>query len=176
MCNLIRNLANSAVEHKNQDAEDQLLSADEIRLQNDAVTGGTANPKNQAQLKDPQLLLHSPTGVEIATEKSTHLSNGEHLALTAGQHVSMSAGKSLLASVRGAIRMFSQLKGIRLFAAKEKIELNAQTAGIDILAQEKVQIHSHGDWVEITAKEGIMINSGGSYNVVPLIRPLNSVL
>ena len=158
-----KNLANSAVEHKNQDAEDQLLSADEIRLQNDAVTGGTANPKNQAQLKDPQLLLHSPTGVEIATEKSTHLSNGEHLALTAGQHVSMSAGKSLLASVRGAIRMFSQLKGIRLFAAKEKIELNAQTAGIDILAQEKIQVHSHGDWVEITAKEGIMINSGGSY-------------
>lgn len=65
--------------------------------------------------------------------------------------------------MRGAIRFFSQLKGIRLFAAKEKIELNAQTAGIDVLAQQKVQVHSHGDWVEITAKEGVMINAGGSY-------------
>ncbi|MFW2072510.1 type VI secretion system Vgr family protein [Acinetobacter gerneri] len=156
------NLAQSAVEHKNQDGDDQTETVKVLKQLNSAVTGGQAKGKN-AELTDPQVVMHSPTGVDIASEKSTQISNGEHIALTAGQHISMSSGKNLLASVRGAIRFFSQLKGIRLFAAKEKIELNAQTAGIDVLAQQKVQVHSHGDWVEITAKEGVMINAGGSY-------------
>ncbi len=154
------NLANSAVEHKNQEGEDQPETVKALKALNDAV-----NRKEtiDGELQNPQVVIHSPTGIDLASEKSTQLANGEHIALTAGQHISMSAGKNLLASVRGAIRLFSQLKGIRLFTAKEKIELNAQTAGIDVLAQEKVQIHSHGDWVEITAKQGIMINAGGSY-------------
>ena len=154
-----KNLANSAVEHKNQDADDQLIAVQSIQAQNKAVQGGG----QLKEITDPQLVLHSPTGIDLASEKSTQLANGEHIALNAGQHISQSAGKNLLASFRGAIRLFSQLKGIRLFTAKEKIELNAQTAGIDVPAQEKVQIHSHGDWVEITAKQGIMINAGGNF-------------
>ncbi len=154
------NLANSAVEHKNQDADDQSETVKAVQALNQAVY---PKDKQNGELQNPQVVMHSPTGVNLASEKTTQLANGEHISLAAGQHISMSAGKNLLASVRGAIRLFSQLKGIRLFTAKEKIELNAQTAGIDVLAQEKVQIHSHGDWVEITAKQGIMINAGGSY-------------
>ncbi|QOW47036.1 MULTISPECIES: type VI secretion system Vgr family protein [Acinetobacter] len=154
------NLANSAVEHKNQDVDDQSETVKAVQALNQAVY---PKDKQDGELQNPQVVMHSPTGVNLASEKTTQLANGEHISLAAGQHISMSAGKNLLASVRGAIRLFSQLKGIRLFTAKEKIELNAQTAGIDVLAQEKVQIHSHGDWVEITAKQGIMINAGGSY-------------
>ncbi|WP_312967044.1 type VI secretion system Vgr family protein [Acinetobacter gerneri] len=156
------NLAQSATEHKNQDRDDQAETVKALKQLNSAVTGGQAKGKN-SELTDPQLVLHSSTGINIASEKSTQIANEEHIALTAGQHVSLSSGNGLFASVRGAIRFFSQLKGIRLFTAKEKIELVAETSGLDILAQQKVQVHSHGDWVDIAAKKGIRINAGGSY-------------
>lgn len=97
------------------------------------------------------------------SDKSLHLASAHHTAVTASQHISLSAGKSLLATVRGAVRFFAQLAGIRLFAAKGKIELDAQTDGIDVLALNNIKIHSNNDWVEITAKQGILINAGGSY-------------
>lgn len=155
-----KSLAKSAEEHKNQDSEDQTVIAEELKQQNTEIGG---IDKNKEELKAPYTVIHGPAGIAIASEKSTQISNGEHIGLSAGQHISLSAGKSLLASVRGAIRLFSQFKGIRLFAAKEKIELNAQTSGIDVLGQEKVKIHSNGDWVEITAKKGVLINGGESY-------------
>ena len=108
-------------------------------------------------------MLHSPEGIAITTEESSHMTTGKQLAFTAGDHVSISGGNSFLGSFRKAIRLFAQLKGIRLFAAKGKVEIAAQTDEIDILGQKKVKMHSNGDWVEITAKEGIIINGGTSY-------------
>ena len=152
-------LANSATSHQAQDGDDQSAVARKLSEQLQALRGaGDTN-----ELSSPQLTLHSPKGIQALSDKSLHLASAHHTAVTASQHISLSAGKSLLATVRGAVRFFAQLAGIRLFAAKGKIELDAQTDGIDVLALNNIKIHSNNDWVEITAKQGILINAGGSY-------------
>ncbi|WP_294035890.1 DUF2345 domain-containing protein, partial [uncultured Moraxella sp.] len=153
------NLANSAKEHQAQDDDDQLGVAKQLLQQATDIKGGG----NTQELASPQLLLHSPVGIEVTSNKSVHVVSQEHTAITSAQHTSISSGKNLLATVRGAIRFFAQLAGIRLFAAKGKVEINAQTDDIDVLALNKIKIHSNNDWVEITAPKGILINAGGSY-------------
>ncbi|UZA08074.1 type VI secretion system Vgr family protein [Moraxella bovis] len=153
------NLANSAISHQAQEEDDQSAVAQKLSEQLQALRGAG----DTKEISSPQLTLHSPEGIQALSDKSLHLASAHHTAVTASQHISLSAGKSLLATVRGAVRFFAQLAGIRLFAAKGKIELDAQTDGIDVLALNNIKIHSNNDWVEITAKQGILINAGGSY-------------
>ena len=160
-----KNLGKSAIDNKAHDSGDQDTVSEGIQQQNKSIAapkGGTQE-KSVAELSVPHLVLHSPEGIAITTEESSHMTTGKQLAFTAGDHVSISGGNSFLGSFRKAIRLFAQLKGIRLFAAKGKVEIAAQTDEIDILGQKKVKMHSNGDWVEITAKEGIIINGGTSY-------------
>jgi type VI secretion system secreted protein VgrG len=168
-----KNLAKSAVEHQANDAGvDQQMVGAAIQTQNQKITGqadGLALKRIEGskekfpEFTDPQLLLHSPTGIELATPQSSHIATGEHIALTSGQHISMSIGKSLLATARDAVRLFAQLLGIKIIAAKGKIEIQAQTDAIEVMALNKIHVHSNDDWVEITAKKGILINGGTSY-------------
>lgn len=153
------NLAQSAQAHQAQDNDDQLQVATCLSLQLQAIKGAG----ELEELSSPQLVLHSPAGIEAVSNKSIHVASSEHAAITSAEHVSISAGKNLLATVRGAVRFFAQLAGIRLFAAKGKIEIDAQTDGVDILALNKIKVHSNNDWVEISAPKGILLNVGNSY-------------
>ncbi|WP_032686627.1 DUF2345 domain-containing protein, partial [Pseudomonas syringae] len=84
--------------------------------------------------------------------------------------VSIASGKSLLASVAQSISLFAQNAGARLFAAKGKIELQAQSDAMELTAQQKVMITSTAAGIEIAAQEGILLTSGGAYMPTQLNR------
>ncbi|WP_147474998.1 DUF2345 domain-containing protein, partial [Pseudomonas amygdali] len=75
----------------------------------------------------------------------------------------IASGKSLLASVAQSISLFAQNAGAKLFAAKGKIELQAQSDAMELTAQQKVMITSTAAGIEIAAQEGILLTSGGGY-------------
>ncbi|EPM65160.1 hypothetical protein A584_28706 [Pseudomonas syringae pv. theae ICMP 3923] len=68
--------------------------------------------------------------------------SGKHLTLSTGEDVSIASGKSLLASVAQSISLFAQNAGAKLFTAKGKIELQAQSDAMELTAQQKVMITS----------------------------------
>ncbi|WP_154606806.1 DUF2345 domain-containing protein, partial [Pseudomonas syringae] len=113
--------------------------------------------------QQPLLIASSPADIATATPKSTHLHSGKHLTLSTGEDVSIASGKSLLASVAQSISLFAQNAGARLFAAKGKIELQAQSDAMELTAQQKVMITSTAAGIEIAAQEGILLTSGGAY-------------
>ncbi len=53
--------------------------------------------------------------------------------------------------------------GIKLFANKGAISVQAQNDLMELLAQKSIEITSTEDEIKITAKKEITLNGGGSY-------------
>ncbi|MFU0498796.1 DUF2345 domain-containing protein, partial [Pseudomonas syringae pv. actinidiae] len=113
--------------------------------------------------QQPLLIASSPADIATATPKSTHLHSGKHLTLSTGEDVSIASGKSLLASVAQSISLFAQNAGAKLFAAKGRIELQAQSDAMELTAQQGLKITSLAQLVEMSAQKEILLTSGGAY-------------
>ncbi|WP_421019396.1 DUF2345 domain-containing protein, partial [Klebsiella pneumoniae] len=76
---------------------------------------------------------------------------------TSGQHLSFSSGGGMYATATERFSLFVQRDGIKLFSAKGKVEMQAQSDAMDLLAQKVLRILSTTDWVEISGKKGIRL-------------------
>jgi type VI secretion system secreted protein VgrG len=154
-------VAQQAQAHQPGD-QDQVAAA--LKAQVDALKGqgGTPAQGEFPEFQAPHLLLASPAGIETSTQGSTHLMSVEHTALTSGGHASLSAGKSLLVSVKDAVRMFAYKAGMKLVAASADIDITALKDSVNILA--KLNITHTANRITITAKEEVVINGGTSFS------------
>ncbi|PRY01042.1 DUF2345 domain-containing protein, partial [Paraburkholderia sp. BL25I1N1] len=80
-----------------------------------------------------------------------------------GRDVSVSAGRSLFASVRGAISMFAYQLGLKLVAAKGRVDIQAQSDQMALAALKDITVTSTDGKVVITASKEVWIGAGGSY-------------
>lgn len=130
-----------------------------------AAGGGGAQREGAGfpELEKPHLVLSSPAGIETTTEKSTHFSAIEHIALTSGLHTTLAVGRGLYASIKDRLSLFVHKAGMKLIAASGKIELQAQSDNIELTAQKVIELLSTQDWVRISGKKGVLINGEGSY-------------
>ncbi|WP_321891556.1 type VI secretion system Vgr family protein [Burkholderia cenocepacia] len=122
--------------------------------------GGTGSAN---AFKKPILLAASPAGIALSTQQSVHLGADEHVNVVSSQSTHIAAGKSLLASVAERISLFVQNAGMKLFAAKGKVEIQAQSDNIEVTAQKTVKVLSATDKVEVAASQGVLLTSGGAY-------------
>jgi type VI secretion system secreted protein VgrG len=118
---------------------------------------GTANSFSQ-----PIMLLASPSGMGLSTQQSLHAAATEHINLVSGSSTYVSAAKSWIASVGDKLSFFVQNAGIKLFAGKGKVELQAQSDNIEITADKTVKVISTASAVEVTAQKEITLKAGGA--------------
>ena len=76
--------------------------------------------------------------------------------------MSIASGERLFASTVSGISLFTQQGGARLFAGKDKVEIQEQDGALQAIARLGIQIISTEQGIEIIAKEGIKLNAGGS--------------
>jgi len=157
-------LAQAAQQAQAHQAGDGTEIAAALQAQVDAIKGqgGTPEQGEFPEFQAPHLTLSSPAGIETSTQGSTHLMSVEHTALTSGGHASLSAGKSLLVSVKDAVRMFAYKAGMKLVAASADIDISALKDSVNILA--KLNITHTANRITITAKEEVVINGGTSFS------------
>ncbi len=145
-----------------QKADERAIGATahvELNTQQEAIKGqGGQFP----ELSAPHILVGTPAGVAVVAEQSIHLNSTEQIALTSGKDVSLATGERFFASASQGISLFTQSKGARLFAGKDKIELQAQNGGLDAIARQNIQIISTEDKIEITSPKEIVLTAGGS--------------
>lgn len=118
---------------------------------------------NANRFKEPILLAGSPAGIGLATPKGTHVHAGAEVTMSSGQDTNLAVGKSLLASVAEKISLFAFNAGIKLFASKGKVEVQAQSSDLDLIAEKVVRLLSTTSRIEIHAKDEVMISAGGSF-------------
>ncbi|MCO4855740.1 type VI secretion system tip protein VgrG [Herbaspirillum sp. WGmk3] len=156
-------LAQAAVQAGAQMAGEQENVAQILQQQCAAIAGqtkGAVLEEGVPAFLAPHLVLASPAGIETATAGSTHLLSQQHTAISSGGHASLSAGKSLLVSVREAVRLFACKAGMKLVAAAGDIDVSALAASVNILA--RLNITQTANRISIEAKEEVVINGGGS--------------
>ncbi|EDZ98584.1 type VI secretion system Vgr family protein [Burkholderia sp. H160] len=154
-----------AQRHKAQMSEaSQSDATQSIKAQNDAIRGGAKTPENPSpEMTRADLVLASSAGLATTAAESTHLASQSDHVVTAGRDVSIASGRSLLASVRGMVSFFAAQLGIRLFAAKGKVEIQAQSDQMALAALKDITISSTDGRIVITASKEVWIGAQGSY-------------
>ena len=114
------------------------------------------------RFKEPVLLVGSAAGIALTTPKSTHLHSGEQITMSSAQDTNLSTGKSLIANIKEKISLFAYNAGIKLIAAKGKVEIQSQSGDLDIIAEKVLRLMSATDRIEIWAKKEIVIGADGS--------------
>ncbi|EGY1221118.1 type VI secretion system tip protein VgrG [Escherichia coli] len=114
-------------------------------------------------LTQAAILLSAPKGVAIASGEHLQLAASKNLIANAGNHADIGVVKNMFIGVGQALSVFVRKAGIKLFANKGAISVQAQNDLMELLAQKSIEITSTEDEIRITAKKKITINGGGSY-------------
>ncbi|MCT9038827.1 type VI secretion system tip protein VgrG [Enterobacter cloacae] len=114
-------------------------------------------------LQQPVIVAGAPAGIVLSSPQHIQFSSNQNQILTAGGNTEISALKRIALVAKKAVVVFAHEMGMKLVAAAGKIEIQAQTDGIDITAAKGLTITSTEDEILITAKKKITVQCGGSY-------------
>lgn len=156
-----RKLSDTAASAGAESLAGQEALAHFIDATQEAYDGGGQSGANR--FKEPILVAASPAGIGLTSTQGAHVHAGAEVTLSSGQDTSLAVGKSLLASVAEKISLFAYNAGIKLFAAKGKVEIQAQNDDLDLIAEKVVRLLSTTSRIEIHAKDEVMISAGGSF-------------
>jgi len=136
----------------------------------DSVSGATSGGRtagggtgNANAFRQPVMLFAGPAGIALSTQQTAHIAADEQLNIVSGQSAHIATGKSLIASVAERISLFAQHAGMKLFAAKGKVEIRAHADNVELTAQKTVKLLSATEKIEMAAKQDILLTSGGAY-------------
>ncbi|MDE7065124.1 MAG: DUF2345 domain-containing protein, partial [Desulfovibrionaceae bacterium] len=167
----MRALNNAAAQHKKQSelavkhgaqnfGEHQKPLSAVLDRQNAQLRG---NGKPHGEFTAPHVLVSSPAGIAATTAESTHLHSAAHTGVTAGGHISLASNRSFLATAIEKVSLFAYSLGMKLFAARGKVEIQAQSNDLDVIADKVLRIISAREHVHISAPKEILLTAGESY-------------
>ncbi|WP_110975799.1 type VI secretion system Vgr family protein [Acinetobacter sp. WCHAc060042] len=125
----------------------------------------TQNTQNQAQAKifrQALMLLASPNGIALTTPEDIVLQASQDIVESAQGSINLSAQKNIIAHAQDKVSLFAAQKGLKAFAAKGKVELQAQDDAIEAIARKVIKLISTEDKIEITSPKEIVLTAGGS--------------
>lgn len=115
-----------------------------------------------SQFKQSLLLLTAPQDIGLSASENIHLSADKNISQSSGESISLSAFKNIIIHAGKKLGVFVAEQGAKLYVAKGKIEIQAQSDGLDAIARQKVQITSTEDEVHINADKAIVLTAQGS--------------
>jgi type VI secretion system secreted protein VgrG len=150
-----------AVEQEAQEAEadgDAVASRMNVQAGNIRGDGEAHN-----EFTEPQLLLSGAAGIAATTSGTLHVHTQENTGITTGRHTSAGVGKSFFAAALEKVRIFADRHGMRIFAGRGKVEIQAQSDALDMIAEKVINIISAGASIRLSAPKEIFFTAGGSF-------------
>ncbi|WP_312051221.1 type VI secretion system Vgr family protein [Acinetobacter schindleri] len=118
--------------------------------------------KKAAAFKQAIMILTAPQSIALSTQQDIHLSADGQVSHQAADSINLSSQKNIIGHASSKISLFAAQDGLRAYAAKGKIEVQAQDDAVDIIARKAVKVISTEDQIEITAAKKIVLTAGGS--------------
>ncbi|RYY78610.1 MAG: type VI secretion system tip protein VgrG [Moraxellaceae bacterium] len=115
-----------------------------------------------ARFEKAVLLLTSPNGIALTTPDHIILQASENISSHASGSINLSTQSSIIGHASDSISLFAAQQGIKAFAAKGKLELQAQGDNLEAIARKNIRIISTEDRIEITSPKEMVVNAGGS--------------
>lgn len=136
-----------------------------------AARAHLAEVEQQQQFLEQRLYGLQRSVIVASARDGVAITSGQHLQLAAMNNLAVSAGasadigvfKKFTVAAGEAISMFAQRLGMKLFAAKGKIEIQAQTDGLEMSALKDLKICSVDGKLILAAAKEVWIGAGGSY-------------
>jgi type VI secretion system secreted protein VgrG len=122
--------------------------------------GGTGQANSFAT---PVIAMASPAGIVLSTQQSTQLAADQQVSVVSGENANVAAGKSLVMAAAEKISLFVQQAGMKLFAAKGKVQVSAQSDEMQLYADQNMTLTSNQGRIILEAKQELMLKCGGSY-------------
>ncbi|CAJ0704819.1 type VI secretion system Vgr family protein [Ralstonia holmesii] len=119
-----------------------------------------------AQLKNlqaPGLLASAPASVGIVSGNSVQVAARDNITAVAGQNADISVIKRFTVAAGEVVSMFAQKLGIKLFAGKGPIEIQAQSDAMSLASDKDLTVTSVNGAVRIAAKSELILESGGAF-------------
>ncbi|KDR30401.1 MULTISPECIES: type VI secretion system Vgr family protein [Caballeronia] len=110
------------------------------------------------------LVATAPDGIGVASGQQLQLASRKQMFVTSGEGLDFGALKRITAAAGEAISFFAAKLGIGLFAAKGKVQIQAQSDAMELLAMQGMVVSSSDGEVTITGRKGVTIGDGsGAY-------------
>lgn len=152
--------------------ENALSIAKSLSEAAEAAQALPSDTSNQQLLNDalnnlvqPGMLLNAPEGISISSPKAVRLSSGiASVGIMSQLNTDISALRRFTVAAGEAISMLARKAGIKLFAAKGDVEIQALDGTVKAQAQQDITISSNEGRVEICALSDLVLkNRDGSY-------------
>ncbi|MET3449118.1 type VI secretion system tip protein VgrG [Ralstonia sp. 1138] len=123
-----------------------------------ALLEGTLNG-----LKRAGLLASAPAGIGLVSGGHMQLSAARNLIATSGESADIGVVKRLTVAAGEAISMVAQKLGLKLFASRGKVEIQAQGDEMALAALKDLTVTSTEGKLVLSAKKEVWVGAGGSY-------------
>ncbi|AIO39946.1 Rhs element Vgr family protein [Burkholderia cenocepacia] len=159
-----------------QDADVTLEQAEQIlRTLNDSASAAKALQADIDQqrvliqqklkrLQKPVIVATAPDGIALASGQQMQLAARKQMFVTAGDGLDIGVMKRIAVAAGEAISFFAARLGIRILAAKGKVQVQAQSDTMELMSMQDMTASSSDGEVIITGRKGVTLGDGsGAY-------------
>ncbi|MEX3174040.1 type VI secretion system Vgr family protein [Serratia quinivorans] len=134
----------------------------------DALPADTASQQtlNAAltELAKPGIMLNAPEGVSITSPQAVRVASGTaSVGIMSQQNTDISALKRFTVAAGEAVSILARKAGMKLFAAKGKVEIQAQDDALEATAKKDITVTSVEGKVVITGATELVVNCDGAF-------------
>ncbi|MEM5310145.1 type VI secretion system tip protein VgrG [Paraburkholderia sp. JHI869] len=150
--------------------ESALATAKALAASASSANAEPADTDAQQQMKDdldglrkPGLLMSTPASAALVTGQAMQFAAQENINTVAGKNADWSVLKRFTFAAGERISLFAQKFGLKIFAAKGPVEIQAQTDAMSMTSDQDMSISSVNGTVRIVANEEMTLASGGAF-------------
>ncbi|KVN41026.1 type IV secretion protein Rhs [Burkholderia pyrrocinia] len=115
-----------------------------------------------ADLKKAVIALAAPNGIGMATPDRVLVSAGKDVSVATSSRFNVNALKNVAIAAGDVLSMFAQKLGVKIFAARGKVQIQAQSDAMELVSQKNMHIASADGTATINAANGVILSGGGS--------------
>ena len=160
---LSKTLSDAAKDHNADPLEvnDEAKRLVQVAEKTYTQSGGTGQQAEVAGYEEPILALSSPAGILGTTPKSWQIAAGENVHLSSQKDLNFAVGNRYSVAVKQSWSVFVATEGMKLFAGKGKVQIQAQDDNLEATAKKDVKIASISGNVEISTPNSLTLTAGG---------------
>ncbi|KUY84501.1 type VI secretion system Vgr family protein [Burkholderia sp. RF4-BP95] len=117
-----------------------------------------------SKLQKSVIVATAPEGIGIASGQHVQVAARRQMFVTAGEGVDIGVMKRITMAAGEALSFFAAKLGIRILAAKGKVQVQAQGDGMELMSLQNLVASSSDGEVIVTGRKGVTIGDGaGAY-------------
>ncbi|MBB5190622.1 type VI secretion system secreted protein VgrG [Silvimonas terrae] len=129
----------------------------------DLQTQSDLKDQHIKELKAAVMLLAAPAGIALVTPDAIQHSAGKNVTLTAKNNIDAGAMDHVTVAAGKTLSLFAHQEGMKLYAAKGKVQMQAQSDELHINSDKDMQITSSHGQVTVAGDSKVTITSQGAY-------------